>query len=361
MEPRWKRQQQNRNSPALNSSLLPAPTADDDFRPPWWLRNHHVQSILSSTSWRRGRVLRHAQPLLAAQREVLLDCGDGVRLQCLVSTPAQSTGLPVVLMHGWEGSAESLYVLSLAQRLFEQGFDVVRLNLRDHGETHQLNRELFHSCRLPEVVGAVHSLQQLFPHRPLQLVGFSLGGNFMLRAAAQARSASLELARVVAVSPVLDPVATLNALQKSIPGYEAYFVRKWTRSLVKKQAAWPDTYDFREFRRQRDLKNMTAELVRRHTEFASLEDYLNGYAITGARLAELKVPSRIITSLDDPIIPAAGLAQLARPPGLSLTVTRYGGHCGFFEHLAGPTWLERRILALLGARVEAQGSLAPAT
>ena len=186
-------------------------------------------------------MLGHARPLLSAQREVLLDCGDGVRLQCFVSSPAQSTGLPVVLNHGWEGSAESLYVLSLAQRLFEQGFDVVRLNLRDHGETHQLNRDLFHSCRLPEVVGAVHSLQQLFPHRPLQLVGFSLGGNFMLRVAAQARAANLELARVVAVSPVLDPVATLDALQKSIPGYELYFVRKWTRSLVKKQAAWPDS------------------------------------------------------------------------------------------------------------------------
>ena len=155
---------------------------------------------------------------------------------------------------------------------------------------------------------------------------------------------------MVAVSPVLDPVATLSALQKSIPGYEAYFVRKWIRSLVKKQAAWPEAYDFREFRRQRDLTNMTAELVLRHTEFESLEDYLNGYAITGARLAELKVPASIITSLDDPIIPAAGLRELARPSGLSLTVTRHGGHCGFFEHLSGPTWLERRILTLLGAR-----------
>jgi predicted alpha/beta-fold hydrolase len=183
----------------------------------------------------------------------------------------------------------------------------------------------------------------------------------MLRVAAQARAANLELARVVAVSPVLDPVATLNALQKSIPGYELYFVRKWTRSLVKKQAAWPDSYDFRELKRQRDLKHMTAELVRRHTEFASLEDYLHGYAITGARLADLKVPSSIITSLDDPIIPAAGLSQLARPPGLSLTVTRFGGHCGFFEHLSGPTWLERRILALLGARAVGQESLATAT
>ena len=66
----------------------------------------------------------------------------------------------MVLLHGWEGSAESLYVLSLAQLLYQQGFEIVRLNLRDHGETHHLNRELFHSCRLPEVVGAVRTLQR---------------------------------------------------------------------------------------------------------------------------------------------------------------------------------------------------------
>ena len=64
-----------------------------------------------------------------------------------------------VLVHGWEGNAESLYILSLAQQLFDLGFDVVRLNLRDHGDTHHLNRELFHSCRLPEVVGAVQRMQ----------------------------------------------------------------------------------------------------------------------------------------------------------------------------------------------------------
>ena len=110
-------------------------------------------------------------------------------------------------------------------------------------------------------------------------------------------------------------------------------MRKWLRSLRRKQAAWPDAYDFGPLARRRDLKLMTAELVRAHTEYPTLDDYLEGYAITGARLAGLAVPARIITSLDDPIIPAAGLAQLARPPALTLTVTRRGGHCGFFERL----------------------------
>jgi predicted alpha/beta-fold hydrolase len=99
----------------------------------------------------------------------------------------------------------------------------------------------------------------------------------------------------------------------------------------------------------RDLKRMTAELVRCHSDFPTLEDYLNGYAITGERLARLEVPASILTSLDDPLIPAADLARVARPPGLALTITRYGGHCGFFERLSGPTWLEQRIMTLLGA------------
>ena len=326
---------------------------DEDFRPARWLRNHHLQSMLASIGWRRGRVLRGAAALLAAQREVLLDCGEGVRLQCFLSSPAHGHGRPVVVLHGWEGSADSLYVLSLAQLLFARGFEVARLNLRDHGETHHLNRDLFHSCRLPEVVGALRALQGLhFPGRPPQLVGFSLGGNFMLRVAAQARAAALELAGVIAVSPVLDPVATLAALQRALPGYEMYFVRKWLRSLRKKQAIWPDTYDFRALERMRDLKLMTAELVRGYTEFATLEDYLNGYAITGSRLEGLTVPATIVTSLDDPIIPAAGLARLARPPALSILTTRHGGHCGFFDRLSGESWLERRILAQLGAREE---------
>ena len=349
MESHREHQQPHRNPRALaHPRSTPVHSAEDAFRPPRWLRNRHVQSMLASTAWRRGRVLERAAPLLAAQREVLLDCGAGVRLQCFVSGPAEGPGRPVVLLHGWEGSADSLYLLSLAQLLFEQRFEVVRLNLRDHGDTHHLNRELFHSCRLPEVVGAVRALQQRFAGRPLQLVGFSLGGNFMLRVAAQAREAALDLERVIAVSPVLDPGQTLTALERGLPLYELYFVRKWRRSLRRKQAAWPGSYDFRALERLRGLRRMTAEMVRCYSEFPTLEDYLNGYAITGGRLARLEVPSSLLTSLDDPIIPADGLERLARSPALSITVTRYGGHCGFFERLTAPNWLERRILAELG-------------
>ena len=307
--------------------------------------------MLASTSARRGPIARRAAPLVAAQREILLDCGDGVRLQCFRSSPRQGHGMPVVLLHGWEGSAESLYVLSLGQQLFEQGFDVLRLNLRDHGATHHLNRELFHSCLLPEVVGAIRALQATLD-RPLRLVGFSLGGNFMLRVGAEADAAGLDLARIIAVSPVLDPSDTLRALESGFIGYPLYFVRKWWRSLLKKQAAWPAHYDFAELRSVRDLRRLTAELIRRFTHFRSLEEYLDGYAITGCRLTGLTVPATIITSLDDPIIPAGGLERLARPPSLRVVATRFGGHCGFLDRLTGPTWVERRVSAELSVGSE---------
>lgn len=297
--------------------------------------------MLASVGLRRGPIVRRAAPLLAAQQELILECGEEVRLQCWRS---RASGPPVVVVHGWEGSAESLYVLSLAQQLFERGLDVFRLNLRDHGETHHLNQGLFHSCRLPEVCGALRAIQRL-TGRPLRLAGFSLGGNFMLRVGAEARSAGLELVRIAAVSPVLDPQETLRALETGIDGYSRYFARKWWRSLRKKQVAWPADYDFRELRGTHDLRRMTAELVRRHTDFPSLEDYLNGYALTGARLSALEVPSLLIASRDDPIIPAAGLERLAKPPALQLVVTERGGHCGFLERLSGPTWAERRVVA----------------
>ena len=308
--------------------------------------------MLASANARRGPIVRRAAPVVAAEKSILLDCGDGVRLQCFHSSPASSTGRPAVLVHGWEGSSQSLYVLSLAQQLFDRGFEVVRLNLRDHGDTHHLNRELFHSCRLPEVVGAVRNIQRMFRGEPLNLVGFSLGGNFMLRVAAQAGVANLNIGKVIAVSPVLDPEATLVALEQGMPAYQWYFVRKWMRSLVKKQAVWPGDYDFREIGRMASLRRMTAELIRHFTDFPTLEDYLNGYSITGNRLARLEVPANIITALDDPIIPPLSLEGLARPSSLRVTVTRFGGHCGFLERVVGPSWVERQIVAELDPQRE---------
>ena len=322
----------------------------DKFSPPRWLRGPHFQTILPNWPLRRARVERRAIPMLAASEELLLECGGGVTLQALHSSPARRGGLPgkklAVLLHGWEGSAESSYMLSLAQTLFEQGLEVVRLNLRDHGTTHHLNRELFHSCRLPEVLGAVQALARRF-RMPMLLAGFSLGGNFMLRVAAHREGRELPVERVIAISPVLDPAITLDTLERGLFIYERYFIRKWGRSLARKQVAWPDHYDFEPLLRMNSLREMTRELVLKHTEYPTLDEYLAGYAITGDRLTTLAAPATVLTSLDDPIIAANDLTRLARAPHLDIITTAHGGHCGFIENLRDGNWIDDQVVKLL--------------
>ena len=324
---------------------------DNEFQPPRWLRGRHFQTILPSLAWRASRVRRRALPLIAASEEILLDCGDGVTLQAFHSSPAKRGRAPgrrmAVLLHGWEGSTDSTYVMSLGQTLFAAGLEVVRLNLRDHGATHHLNRDLFHSCRLPEVVGAIKALSQRFPTLPMVLAGFSLGGNFMLRVAADAEAKHLPIERVIAVCPVLDPAVTMRTLETGFPLYHSYFVRKWTRSLAKKQMCWPDHYDFEDLLRVRNLREMTRLLVASHTEYPSVDDYLAGYAITGNRLATLAAPASVFVALDDPIIEAQDLPRLARAPGLTITTSAHGGHCGFIENLGDSSWMDRKVLQLV--------------
>jgi predicted alpha/beta-fold hydrolase len=322
-----------------------------DFVPPGWLENRHLQSVWPSLPLRRRGVLRGCATLIAASRPVMLDCGEGVRLSALHANQQASNGPAaarlVVLLHGWEGSANSLYVLSLGQYLFNRGYDVLRLNLRDHGDSHHLNEGIFHSCRIAEVVGAVRCIQDRNPDRAVSLVGFSLGGNFSLRVGARAAEAGLDLDRIVAVCPVLDPVHTLARLEDGWALYRRYFVWKWQTSLARKQLAWPGVYDLREVRRMANLTRMTDHLARVYGGFPSLDAYLRGYAVVGSALASLAVPTRIIAAADDPIIPASDLARLASSPALGIVRTARGGHCGFFDGVRGGGWLEREVFATL--------------
>lgn len=340
--------------PAAASLIERSTTPGPAFSPPGWLANAHVQSILPTLQWRRPVLARRARALLDCSQTQILDCGAGVRLLGHYSSQSAAGGTPApdlaVLLHGWEGSAESLYVLSLGAHLFGLGCDVYRLNFRDHGPSHHLNEEIFHSCRLDEVVGAVRRIQQLIPGRRLTLAGFSLGGNFALRVAARAPSAGLDLERAVAVCPVLRPHSTLDALEAGWGVYERYFVAKWKRSLRRKQALFPQRHDFGAILAQSSIKAMTRIMVERYGEFAGLDAYLNGYAIVGDALAKLDTPSHILLSLDDPIIPARDLRELARTPALEITTLPHGGHCGFMDRIGGASWADRRIARLMGLR-----------
>jgi uncharacterized protein len=326
---------------------------DSRFRPPALLGHRHVQSMITQAPWRRYRVLQAAQRLLASAREVVLDCGQGVRLQGFMSAVGGGDRGLVVLLHGWEGSADSSYILSAGGALLEAGFSVFRLNLRDHGDTKTLNEGLFHSCRIDEVVGAVGRIRELAGAGHFSLVGQSLGGNFALRVGARAERMGLAIDRIIAICPVLKPESTMRALDEGLWIYRAYFLSRWRKSLSAKAAAFPHLYEFGDLRRFGTLTAMTEFFVERYTEFDSLNQYLSGYAITGGVLRELRVPSRIILSVDDPVIPVADLDDVAVVPTLEVSVSRHGGHCGFVDAAFGPTWIDRELVADLVGSVQA--------
>ncbi len=322
------------------------PHAVGAFEPPLGLRHHHVQSLLAGWPWRHSWLRRRATSLLAATRDEIVDCGAGVRLLGHYSAPGSEARGLAILLHGWEGSADASYVVSLGGLLHAAGYAVFRLNFRDHGETFALNRELFHSCRIEEVVGAVAAVAARHSAgRPTFLVGHSLGGNFALRAAARAPAAGIALRKVVAVCPVLRPHSTMRALEDGLWVYRHYFLRRWRRSLLAKAACFPELYDFGDLRRFRTLTATTEFFATRYASFSDLDAYLNGYAITGDALAKLAVPARLIAAADDPVIPSADLKDLAVTSALEIEVLARGGHCAFLEDYGLRSWLDRAVLA----------------
>ena len=302
-----------------------------------------AQTILASQKFRKSST--HAMEVAA--KTMILDCAEGVRLQGDFSQAVDNKGL-IILFHGWEGSQDSTYVISHARYMFERGYSIFRLNFRDHGDTHALNEGIFHSERFAEIWQAVRQIMPLSGGAPVSIIGFSLGGNFALRVARQTITEPLEgLAHIFAVSPVIDPLHAAPMVDIN-PLIRQYFIKKWTRSLIRKQAAFPHLYDFGDLSDIKYVKELSARFIPSHTGFASEADYFNAYRIWPDDLAACDVPLSIIMAKDDPVLPADDVLALTLGAKTSLHYLANGGHNGFFESLRGPTWYDRYAEAVLG-------------
>jgi uncharacterized protein len=324
-------------------------TLQTEFNPRGLLRNPHVQSVLASSGVRRLLFRRRHAKLRNESVEHILDCGDGIRLQGFYTKQhvAAKPRALAILLHGWEGSAQSSYILNTTTRLLDNGCDVFRLNFRDHGETHHLNAELFHSCRIDEVVGAVKQIAQIFDERPLVIGGFSLGGNFALRVALRAPAANIALTWAFAVCPVISPRAGLASIEDAPWFYEHYFMLKWRESLRRKQQLFPQNELFSKEQLSGSMRDLTREMVLKHTNFGTLENYLDGYSIAEDALANLSIPATILTAADDPVIPVAEFHQLKLARDTELVIVPHGGHCGFIRDMSLRSWAEDFVVSQL--------------
>ena len=321
-----------------------------DYQPPRWLRNPHLQSVLGSSPIRRRRGEHALQRAGATTGEVIVDGGDGVRLQGFHShVPGRVPRALAVLLHGWEGSADSSYMRMTAAELLSRGFDVFRLNFRDHGDTHHLNEDLFHSNRIDEVVHAVGDVARGYDARPMVLAGYSLGGNFALRVALRARQAGLPLRRVAAVCPLLDPHRTMDYIENGLQIYDWYFRRKWRSSLLRKRQLFPERHHYDDAVLAQDTRGLMRWVAERHTGFGSLEAYFDGYSIAGERLAGLEISSDILMAQDDPVIPFEDFEHWRLPATAHLEIAPWGGHCGFIENASCDGFAERWVADRLEA------------
>ncbi|MGY0618022.1 YheT family hydrolase [Lysobacter sp. A378] len=319
-----------------------------DYQPPRWLRNAHLQTLLGGSVMRQRMGRRALEATAAVTTSHLIDGGHGVRLQGLHSAvPGVAPRGLALLLHGWEGSVDSSYMCLTAARLLESGFEVFRLNFRDHGGTHHLNEGIFHSNRIDEVVQAAGDVARRFPLRPLVVAGYSLGGNFALRLALRAPAAGLSIARVAVVCPLIDPARTMDAMERGFPLYMQHFERKWRQSLQRKRALFPKQHDFDDRVLGLRMRPLTQWLVERNTDFGTLERYFDGYSIAGDRLAGLQVPASVLMAADDPVIPVDGWQSQRLPHTVQLEISPWGGHCGFLENARldgfGERWISQRL------------------
>jgi predicted alpha/beta-fold hydrolase len=311
------------------------------FNPKPCLRNPHLQSMLASMKIRAlGR-----NEMVRCARQMIIDGGKGVRLLGFhsVQRDNHSKGL-VLLLHGWEGSVDSAYMLHTGRYLFERGYDIFRLNLRDHGKSHHLNRELFHGARIKEVVKAAENISTLSRRGPFYIAGFSLGGNFALRIALNPFE---KLKHVLCVSPLLDPYKTTQAIDGGLFPYRYYFLRKWKRSLREKERLFPQIYNFEKTYPMRSLMEITDYFVKNHSDFKDCRDYFRHYTLLDDTFSELSLPVTIYAASDDPVIPVSDYHSLNTNHNMHISLQPYGGHCGFIDTLMSGTWYERRIREVL--------------
>lgn len=318
------------------------------FKPPRHLRNAHIQTVLNSQGPRRIRARKILQRL--STQRLTLQAMDGTRLLADLDLAVSPRSALVVLLHGWEGSSRSSYIVTTAAHLLARGFDVLRVNLRDHGDSHYLNQELFNSTRSPEVASALQGFVDSHDYEHVFLGGFSLGASFALRIAADS-GIDLGLDAVLAVCPPTDPARAMDALNQGLFVYERYFFKRWHESLQRKLKCFPELDYAAELAASKSLDDLNRLFIPRHTIYNEVDDYFAAYALVGDRLSSMAMPAYLIAAEDDPIIPVDDLARIGPNENLHIETHRYGGHCGFLENLAARSWVENRMLELVEQRL----------
>jgi predicted alpha/beta-fold hydrolase len=328
------------------------------FEPHPLLRGGHAQTILASLL--PGKRF----PYRATQHLVELPDGDQLVLHDDCPAGWHPGGRVAVLLHGIAGSHHSAYVSRASGRLHEHGVRSFRLDFRGVGSGAGLAQRPYHAGSSDDVLAAVRSVRERCPHARIGLVGFSLGGNMLLKMLGESgEAAALGVDRAIAFSPAIDLTATTRRLDGFATGfYDRHIARTIFLQFQAMRTALPE--DLRpedvlpaEPRRVREFDAcVTVPLA----GFESVERYY-AESSAGPLLPRIEVPTLIVTSRDDPLVPVESFESLPPAPAVTVAITERGGHLGFLGRAGldpDRRWMDWRIVDALSDRLAAQARAA---
>jgi predicted alpha/beta-fold hydrolase len=290
-----------------------------------WLSGGHVQTLASFL------IARHFD--LPEPEERLFEVEPGVQVLCHCHWQAdRAHPLTIIIVHGLEGSSESQYVLGITEKAMALGMNVIRYNQRNCGGTDALAPVLYHSGLSNDVAAVAREIIARDGVSRLALVGFSMGGNIVLKLAGEWGAQAPPVFRAVAVCcPALDLSASSDALHRpSNRIYETYFLWQLRRRLAQKARLFPHHFDASRGRGLRSLREFDDKVTAYYCGFAGVADYYDR-ASAAHVVEQIAVPALVLYAANDPFIRITTdtRRKIAANQNIKFVETEDGGHCAY--------------------------------
>lgn len=305
------------------------------FRPARLLANAHAQTI-------GGRFLRRAAPPRFERERIELPDGDFVDLDHVIASTLADDSPVVLLMHGLEGSARRGYAINTYRELAQRGVRTIGLNFRSCSGEPNRNPRFYHSGDTADIEHVLRLLAQRHPAAARGAIGFSLGGNALLKLLGElGEDAAPLVSAAVAVSVPYDLGAGADWLDRSRIGriYTTRFIASLIAKAEAKATQLGSMCDLDRVRAARSFRDFDGAATAPIHGFADADDY---YTRSSSMhyLHGIRVPTLLLHAADDPFLPAECFPheQVSRNPRLTAVVTDAGGHVGFIE---GTPWAPR--------------------
>jgi hypothetical protein len=265
--------------------------------------------------------------------ERMIEVEPGIQVLCHCHWQADRAGaLTVIIVHGLEGSSDSQYMRGVTEKALAAGMNVIRYNQRNCGGTDALAPVLYHSGLSKDVAAVAREVIARDGVSRLALVGFSMGGNIVLKLAGEwGAQAPAQFRAVAACCPAIDLAASADALHEPANRiYETYFLWALRRRMLQKARLFPEHFDVSRLRGIRSLREFDDKVTAYYCGFTGVDDYYDR-ASAAHVIEQIAVPALVLHAANDPFvhITAETRQKISSNRNITFVETADGGHCAF--------------------------------